>query len=74
MRGTARADSDIDLLVVYEGPLSKRDVKLRIRGLFPHPNFSMDLFVLTLDEFERQRSVVSTVGRTAAREGIVCHE
>lgn len=70
-RGTAHADSDIDLLIIYDGPLSKRELKLEIRRLFPRPDFSMDLFVLTPDEFERQKGVVSTVGRAASREGVV---
>lgn len=71
--GAARADSDLDLLIVYSGPLSKREVKLRARRLFPLPGFSMDLFVLTPEELERQRRVASTVGRAASREGIVCY-
>ena len=33
----------------------------------------MDLFILTPEEFERQKNVVSTVGRTAFREGVVCY-
>jgi uncharacterized protein len=72
-RGTARPDSDVDVLVIYDGPMPKRELKQRIRKLFPLPDFGMDLFVLTPDEFERQKRVVSTVGRVAAREGVVCH-
>ena len=71
--GRARADSDLDLLIIYDGPVPKRELKLRIRRLFDAPDFGMDLFVLTADEFERQKKVVSTVGRVAAREGVVCH-
>ena len=68
-----KPDSDVDLLIVYDGELSKREVKLAVRRLFRDPDFSMDIFVVTSDEFERQKEIVSTVGRTAAREGIVCH-
>jgi uncharacterized protein len=71
--GRAHADSDVDLLIVYDGKLSKREVTLRVQRLFPRRNFSMDVFVLSPSEFERQKSIVSTVGRVAAREGIVCH-
>lgn len=71
--GAAGPHSDIDLLLVYDGPHSKQELKLRVRRLFPLPDFSMDLFVLSSEEFERQKSVVSTVGRTAFREGIVCY-
>jgi len=72
-RGDYRPDSDIDLLVVYDGELSKREVKLRIRRMFARRDFSMDIFVISSEEFERQKGVVSTVGRTADREGVVCH-
>lgn len=72
-RGGARPDSDYDLLIVYDGPLSKRDVKITVRRLFSLPDFSMDLFVISSDEFERQKKVVSTVGRIASVEGLVCY-
>ena len=72
-RGDARPDSDLDLLVIYDGPMPKRELKIKIRELFPHPNFGMDLFVLTADEYERQKKVISTVGRAASQEGVVCY-
>ncbi len=72
-RGDARPDSDIDLLLVYDGPLTKREVKVAVRRLFPEPDFGMDIFVVTSDEYERQKDVVSTVGRVAFREGVVYH-
>jgi len=68
-----RPDSDVDLLIVYDGELSKREVKLRLRRLFRRRDFSLDLFVVSSDEYRRQQKVVGTVGRTAAREGVVCH-
>jgi predicted nucleotidyltransferase len=71
--GQAGPDSDIDLLLIYKGPLSKRDVKLAVRRLFPRPEFSLDLFVLSPEEYERQRSVPSTLGHLVSREGVVCH-
>jgi len=72
-RGEATPESDIDLVIVYSGPESKRDLKLRIRGLFPRQRFSMDLLVLTPDEFRREQAVANSAGRIAAREGVVCH-
>ena len=73
-RGDARRDSDIDLLLVYSGSVPKRELKLRIYDLFPHPDFSMDLFVLTVDEFQKQRRVANTVAREADERGVVCYE
>jgi len=72
-RGEATPDSDVDLVIVYAGPESKRDVKLRIRELFPRQRFSMDLLVLTPEEFRREQDVANSAGRIAAREGVVCY-
>ena len=70
-RGDAHPDSDVDLLIIYDGDLPKRELKLKVRRLFSRPEFSMDLFVLNPDEYERQKKVVSTVGRVASMEGVV---
>lgn len=72
-KGTARQDSDIDLLIIKDAMQSKRDLKLRIRRLFPHQNFSMDLFVLTTEEFQKQQRVANTIARSAVQEGKVCY-
>ncbi|HUU28559.1 MAG TPA: nucleotidyltransferase domain-containing protein [archaeon] len=72
-RGDSEQESDLDLLIIYNGNLSKREVKLQVRNLFPQPEFSMDLFVLTSEEYERQKKIVSTVGRAAFLEGTVCY-
>jgi predicted nucleotidyltransferase len=57
-RGEAGPESDVDLLVVYDGPLSRREAEMAIRRLFTPQTFSMDLMVLTPDEFQRQKRVV----------------
>jgi predicted nucleotidyltransferase len=73
-KGKGRPDSDIDLLIIKEAKQSKRELKLRIRRLFPRQNFSMDLFVLTPEEFQRQKSIANTIARAAMREGKTCEE
>ena len=72
--GTAREDSDVDLLIIYSGPLSKGDLKIRIRKLFPLPDFSMDLLVLTPDEFERQKGIANTIAREVNERGVIAYE
>ncbi len=72
-RGEAAAESDIDLVIIHAGPESKRDLKLRIRRLFPRQRFSMDLLILTPDEFRREQDVANSAGRIATREGVVCY-
>jgi len=69
-RGEGGPDSDVDLLIVYDGELSKREVKLRVRRLLSDREFSLDVFVLGSDEYERQKKIVSTVGRAAAMQGV----
>ena len=71
--GRNRDDSDVDLVIIYSGPLSKRQAKLRIRRLFPHPDFSLDVFILTPEEYESQKSIANTLAREADMKGKVCY-
>jgi predicted nucleotidyltransferase len=71
--GKARPDSDIDLLIVYSGDKSKRDVKRDVERLFPMRDFSMDLFVLTPEELETYRPVANTLAREVTERGVVCY-
>ena len=72
-QGTAQPDSDIDLLVIYRGEQNERDLKIRIHRLFQHPEFSMDLFVLTPEELESQRRIANTLAREVSEHGVVCY-
>ena len=71
--GQARPDSDVDLLIVYSGARSKRELKLDIQRLFPSRDFSMDLFVLTPLELETYRHVANTLAREVSENGVVCY-
>lgn len=71
--GQAREDSDIDLVVVYSGSRTKRQVQVDIHKLFPHPDFSMDVFVLSPEEIESQKQVPNTLAREVSERGIVCY-
>jgi predicted nucleotidyltransferase len=72
-RGTADGDSDVDLAVVYSGPESKREIQIQIHKLFRHPDFSLDVFVLTPEELESQRGVANSLAREIAEHGLTCH-
>ncbi len=72
-RGTATPESDVDLVVVYSGPKSKRDVRLSVHRLFDHPDFSLDLFVLSPQEMERQKKVANTIAREVSERGVICY-
>ncbi|HEY86331.1 MAG TPA: nucleotidyltransferase domain-containing protein [Chloroflexi bacterium] len=73
-RGAAHSMSDLDLLVIANMPMPQRERRLLIRSLFARPDFSMDLFVLTEEEFKRQRKIPNTIARTVDREGVVVYE
>lgn len=73
LRGDATSDSDIDLAVVYEGPMCKRQVKLAIHALFPRPDFSLDILVMTPKELETNRHVANTLAREVTEHGLPCY-
>jgi len=72
-QGRARPESDIDLVLIYSGPQSKRDLKVAVHRLFPRPDFSMDVFVLTPQELESQQHVANTLAREVTERGVVCY-
>ena len=72
-KGDAEPDSDIDLVIIYSGPKTKRELKLEIHGLFERYDFSMDLFVLTPQELAWQEKIANTLAYEIAEHGVVCH-
>jgi len=71
--GTARPDSDLDLVIIYAGEKSKRQVKLDIHRLMESESFPIDLFVLSPEEMLRQRHVANTLAREVAERGVTVH-
>ncbi|MDP8205411.1 MAG: nucleotidyltransferase domain-containing protein [Candidatus Electryonea clarkiae] len=69
----ADKDSDYDLVVIYDGNKSKRDVKLGIYHLFPHPDFSLDIFVLSPEELNKFKHVANTLEREITENGIILY-
>ena len=70
-RGDARPDSDYDLVVIYDGEKPKHELKYDIYRLFKHPDFSMDVCVLTSVELEKQKHIATTLAREITENGIV---
>ena len=76
-RGDARADSDVDLLVVETEPFSpqrsrRKEVArlyMALRGLA----ISKDILLYSRDEFERWKNSLNHVVGRAHREGRVLH-
>ncbi len=73
-RGTATLQSDYDLLVVADTPLSPAERIVRLRLALLPVEAAFDLLVVTPAEFERLRAWTSSIVSQAAREGRVLHE
>ncbi len=72
-RGTARADSDIDLLVVLPLAGSKRAMQVEMRVALHDIHVPKDIIVATPEEIARRRNIVGTIIRPALREGKVLY-
>jgi predicted nucleotidyltransferase len=73
-RGTNDIDSDVDLLVVMHGPLSRREQTVEIRKALADLPVGKDVIVVSPGYFERYRDIVGTVVWPAVREGRVLYE
>jgi predicted nucleotidyltransferase len=68
-RGDARADSDLDLLVVEQEVADRFAEMARLTTLLGRRLIPADVVVMSLDAFERQKTVVNTLAWRAVREG-----
>jgi len=73
-RGTAREDSDIDLLIIADMEESRRKRSVRVRRLFPKRDFSIDVFVFKPEEFELQKTLTNSISNIVAKEGKILYE
>lgn len=72
-RGEARADSDLDLLVVEPHVRDRFAEMVRLSTLLGRRLIPADVVVMSADVFERQKTMINTLAWRAAREGQV-HE
>ena len=73
-RGEARADSDVDLLVVLSKVSDKRRAAIAIRRALNGIPASKDIIVATPQEIAERGNVIGLVLRPALREGKVIYE
>jgi predicted nucleotidyltransferase len=73
-RGSAKRDSDVDLLVVMDVTGSKRRQAVEIDLALANRTFPLDLVVVTPEEFEKYRDVACHVVCPAVREGKVVYD
>ena len=72
-RGTATADSDVDLLVVMPVKGSKRDKAVQIRAVLHDIAVPKDIIVTTPEDFAWRKDVIGTIEYPAAQEGKVLY-
>lgn len=73
-RGTAVAESDVDLLVVLREVGDKRRTAVEIRRALGDLPVSKDIIVTTPDEIARRGNLVGNVLQPALRDGKVLYE
>ena len=73
-RGATTPDSDIDFLVVMPVEGSQRKKAGEIDLALADRLVPMDVIVVTPEQFERQKDLIGTIVREAAREGKVLYE
>ena len=71
--GSHTPDSDYDIVIIYDGDKSKRETSVGVHKLFKRPQFSMDLFILTSDEFERYKHLANTIAREVFENGVIIY-
>ena len=71
--GSARPDSDVDLMVVMPVEHSKARQEIEIGVALHDIHVPKDIVVATPDEFELYRDVVGTLIRPVCREGKVLY-
>jgi len=72
--GRATVDSDLDLLVVTERPLSRRERLLQTQGLFRDMPLPIQVITISQLEFEETRDVIGGIAYPAAKYGRVIYE
>jgi predicted nucleotidyltransferase len=72
-RGDARADSDVDLLVVMDFEGSAFEKGLEIQQALPGSILPVDVIVTRPADFAWRKDIVGTIEWPATREGKVLH-
>jgi len=73
-KGMADKHSDVDLLVICSIRGNRRTLMVAMDRALRGLGFARDIFVLTPEEFERDRHIPGTVARPAWQEGKVIYE
>jgi predicted nucleotidyltransferase len=72
--GTARRDSDMDLLVIEDEVWDTRERALRIRSALAGLGLPVDVIVMRTERFEETKDVVGGIAYPAHKYGRVIYE
>lgn len=73
-RGAASFDSDYDLFIEMETPLTPAQRAAAVDRLFPRRRWAMDLIVCTPEEVRRWRNDIGSLVYAVEREGRTLYE
>jgi uncharacterized protein len=71
--GRMTKDSDIDLLVVEQGPADTRAESIRIRRALGGVGYPIDVIVLSAERFEESKGVVGCIAYPANKYGQILY-
>lgn len=72
--GEPSEESDIDLVVIWDSSINYHERNMKIRRLFPHRDFSLDVFVFTPEEETKYKNIKGTILYTAVTKGRILYE
>jgi uncharacterized protein len=72
--GTATADSDLDLLVVFDDVADARAESIRLRDALGDLGMPIDVIVMSTERFEETKHVIGGVAYPAHKYGRVIYE
>jgi len=73
-QGTARPESDYDLLVVESGPVATHEEVMRLRRALDDLSLSVDVWVMDEQEFQETKNVIGGLAYPAHKYGVVLYE
>jgi predicted nucleotidyltransferase len=71
-RGDATQESDVDLLVLFDGPVDRRERELQLRRLLRDAPFAKDVLVASNDDLPQ--ATIGTAVAEAVHDGVVVYE
>ena len=70
----AHEDSDYDIVVIYDGEMTKREVELGIRKRLRPRDYPLDLFIMRSKELSDYKDVANSLAREITESGVVVYE